>query len=46
MKIQTVSFFNYIYSLIINNKNNIIDIVVELISITSLISTKNKIINK
>lgn len=45
MKIQTVSFFNYIYSLIINNKN-IIDIVVELISITSLISTKNKIINK
>ena len=46
MKIQTVSFFNYIYSLIINNKNNIIDIVVELISITSLKSTKNKIINK
>ena len=45
MKIQTVSFFNYIYSLIINNKN-IIAIVVELISITSLISTKNKIINK
>ena len=45
MKIQTVSFFNYIYSLIINNKN-IIDIIVELISITSLISTKNKIINK
>ena len=45
MKIQTVSFFNYIYSLIINNKN-IIDIVVELISITSHISTKNKIINK
>ena len=45
MKIQTVSFFNYIYSLIINKKN-IIDIVVELISITSLISTKNKIINK
>ena len=45
MKIQTVSFFNYIYSLIINNKN-IIDIIVELISITFLISTKNKIINK